>query len=299
MSTAAPSKHLATRQPMQPLQSTSFPLRAPAFLTTPSQPPASASQTTPAEFRRPSLRAAWYWENRKAPNRWYWAAVTVLCTMACLSGYLQYRTHQGDFQSQDLTWGIIWSQSTLMLSMWLLPLALGGFAAQIAVGEHQGRNWQRMSANRLETAMVAGKLLHGLQVAVATTAILVLTTTLTGLMAGFGLPDLTSYLPRFGAVALGMWVILTLVTWLGAVLRSFTTTMTTVVLGTIAGTAMFLTAQPLSVLNPMTALTRATASLNPGAIASADSAASDSLISVAWVTLFALALLRTVKTAVR
>ena len=62
---------------------------------------------------------------------------------------------------------------------------------------------------------------------------------------------------------------------------------------------MFLTAQPLSVLNPMTALTRATASLNPGAIASADSAASDSLISVAWVTLFALALLRTVKTAVR
>jgi len=33
---------------------------------------------------------------------------------------------------------------------------------------------------------------------------------------------------------------------------------------------MLLVARPLSVLNPMTALTRATASLNPGAIASAD-----------------------------
>ena len=285
--------------PSHAMHSYSTPLTSPGLPTTSPHPTDLTARPPDAVRRRPSVRAAWYWENRKAPNRWYWGAVTALCTLASLSGYLQYRTHQSEFQARGNTWDIIWPQSTLVLSMWLLPLVMSGFAAQITTGEHQGDNWQRMRANRLETAMVAGKLLHGLQVAVATTAILVLTTTLTGLMAGFGLPDLTSYLPRFGAVALGMWVILTLVTWLGAVLRSFTTTMTTVVLGTIAGTAMFLTAQPLSVLNPMTALTRATASLNPGAIASADSAASDSLISVAWVTLFALALLRTVKTAVR
>ena len=285
--------------PSHAMHSYSTPLTSPGLPTTSPHPTDLTARPPDAVRRRPSVRAAWYWENRKAPNRWYWGAVTALCTLASLSGYLQYRPHQSEFQARGNTWDIIWPQSTLVLSMWLLPLVMSGFAAQITTGEHQGDNWQRMRANRLETAMVAGKLLHGLQVAVATTAILVLTTTLTGLMAGFGLPDLTSYLPRFGAVALGMWVILTLVTWLGAVLRSFTTTMTTVVLGTIAGTTMFLMAQPLSVLNPMTALTRATASLNPGAIASADSAASDSLISVAWVTLFALALLRTVKTAVR
>nr|WP_232023141.1 histidine kinase [Actinomyces viscosus] len=64
--------------------------------------------------------------------------------------------------------------------------------------------------------MIAGKLLHGLQVAVATTAILVLTTAITGLVAGFGPMGLAAYLPRFAAVALGMWVILTFVTWLGS-----------------------------------------------------------------------------------
>ena len=274
--------------------STALPLPA-----APARPPARTARPPRPRPAGPSVRAAWAWENRKASNRWYWAALAALCALGMAGSWYRYTSFRAEFDAQGTTWLAVWSQATLLPTMLFLPLLVAALTAQTAAGEHQGRNWQRMSANRLETAMVAGKLLHGLQVAVATTAILVLTTTLTGLMAGFGLPDLTSYLPRFGAVALGMWVILTLVTWLGAVLRSFTTTMTTVVLGTIAGTAMFLTAQPLSVLNPMTALTRATASLNPGAIASADSAASDSLISVAWVTLFALALLRTVKTAVR
>ena len=285
--------------PSHAMHSYSTPLTSPGLPTTSPHPTDLTARPPDAVRRRPSVRAAWYWENRKAPNRWYWGAVTALCTLASLSGYLQYRTHQSEFQARGNTWDIIWPQSTLVLSMWLLPLVMSGFAAQITTGEHQGDNWQRMRANRLETAMVAGKLLHCLQVAVATTAILILTTAVTGLVAGFSLLGLTAYFPRFGATVLGMWGILTFVTWLGTMLRSFATTMITVVLGTIAGTAMFLTAQPLSVLNPMTALTRATASLNPGAIASADSAASDSLISVAWVTLFALALLRTVKTAVR
>ena len=135
MSTAAPSKHLATRQPMQPLQSTSSPLRAPSLLTTPSQPPASASQTTPAESRRPSVRAAWYWENRKAPNRWYWVAVSVLCSLASLGGYLQYRDYQDDLQARGISWDLLWPQSTLMLSLLFLPLALGAFEAQVAAGD--------------------------------------------------------------------------------------------------------------------------------------------------------------------
>ncbi|VEI18949.1 hypothetical protein [Actinomyces viscosus] len=66
-----------------------------------------------------AVRTAWYWENRKAPNWWYWAAVTVLCTLSSLSGYLQYRTYQADLPAQGITWDALWPHSTLLLSMWL------------------------------------------------------------------------------------------------------------------------------------------------------------------------------------
>ena len=258
--------------------------------------PADRTAWTPAAARlRASVRAAWYWENRKAPNRWYWGAVTALCTLSSLSGYLQYRTYQNELQPQGITWDALWPHSTLPLSMWLLPLVLSVFAAQIAAGERQGDGWRRMRANPLETIMIVGKLLHGLQVAVATTAILVLTTAITGLLAGFSLLGLAAYLPRFGTTVLGMWVILTFITWLGVLMRSFTTTIITAVLGTIAGTAMLLTAHPLSVLIPMTALPRATAPLDPGAMTSPGSAAIDGLVCLMWVAALALALLQTVR----
>ena len=291
MSTAAPSTFPAPSHTMSSVSPTV--LTTPGFPTTPTHP--AGSRTPAAVRRRPSVRAAWYWENRKAPNWWYWAAVTVLCTLSSLSGYLHYRTHQSEFQAQGITWDVLWTQSTLVLSRWLLPLALGGFAAQITTGERRGRSWQQMRANRLEATVVAGKLLHGLQVAVATTAILVLTTAITGLVAGFSPMGLAAYLPRFAAVALGTWVILTFVTWLGLMMRSYAATMAAVLLGAVAGTAMLLAARPLSALNPMTALTRATASLSPGVMTSPGSAATDCLISLMWVVILALALLLTVR----
>jgi len=241
------------------------------------------------------VRAAWYWENRKSPNRWYWIAVTILCSLGSLSGYLQYRTYRSQFEAQGITWEITWSQSTLLLSMLFLPLALGAFAAQISSSEHQGRNWQRMSATGLETTMVAGKLLHGLQVAVLTTAVLVLTIAVAGLASGFSPIGLVAYLPRFAVVALGMWVILTFVTWLGAVMTSFATTMSTVLLSTIAGMAMLLAARPLSVLNPAASLTRTTSAMSPGNVASPGAAAFEGVICLVWVALLALALRRAVR----
>jgi len=241
------------------------------------------------------VRAAWYWENRKSPNRWYWIAVTILCSLGSLSGYLQYRTYRSQFEAQGITWEITWSQSTLLLSMLFLPLALGAFAAQIASSEHQGRNWQRMSATGLETTMVAGKLLHGLQVAVLTTAVLVLTIAVAGLASGFSPIGLVAYLPRFAVVALGMWVILTFVTWLGAVMTSFATTMSTVLLSTIAGMAMLLVARPLSVLNPAASLTRTTSALSPGYVTSPGAAAFEGVICLVWVVLLTLALRRAVR----
>jgi len=241
------------------------------------------------------MRAAWYWENRKSPNRWYWIAVTILCSLGSLSGYLQYRTYRSQFEAQGVTWEITWSQATLLLSMVFLPLALGAFAAQIASNEHQGRNWQRMSATGLETTMVAGKLLHGLQVAVLTTTVLVLTTAVAGLASGFSLIGLVAYLPRFAVVALGMWVILTFVTWLGAVMTSFATTMSTVLLSIIAGMAMLLVARPLSVLNPAASLTRTTSAMSPGYVTSLGAAAFEGVICLVWVVLLTLALRRAVR----
>ena len=281
--------------PSHAMHSYSTPLTSPGLPTTSPHPTDLTVRTPDAVRRRPSVRAAWYWENRKAPNRWYWGAVTALCTLASLSGYLQYRPHQSEFQARGNTWDIIWPQSTLVLSMWLLPLVMSGFAAQITTGEHQGDNWQRMRANRLETAMVAGKLLHGLQVAVLTTAVLVLTTAVTGLALGFNLVGLVAYLPRFAVVALGMWVILTFVTWLGAVMTSFATTMSTVLLSIIAGMAMLLVARPLSVLNPAASLTRTTSAMSPGYVTSLGAAAFEGVICLVWVVLLALALRRAVR----
>ena len=259
-----------------------------------STPPAPSRAMSPTPLStsnlptstRPADRTAW------TPAA---ARLRALCTLSSLSGYLQYRTYQNELQPQGITWDALWPHSTLPLSMWLLPLVLSVFAAQIAAGERQGDGWRRMRANHLETIMIVGKLLHGLQVAVATTAILVLTTAITGLLAGFSLLGLAAYLPRFGTTVLGMWVILTFITWLGVLMRSFTTTIITAVLGTIAGTAMLLTAHPLSVLIPMTALPRATAPLDPGAMTSPGSAAIDGLVCLMWVAALALALLQTVR----
>ena len=290
MSTTAPVTRSTAGRPLRPAQHPST-LPGPSGPSTTPQPTILSRSAPPAPQSRPSVRAAWYWENRKAPNRWYWVAVTILCSLGSLSGYLQYRSYRSQFEAQGATWEITWSQSTLLLSMLFLPLALGAFAAQIASSEHQGRNWQRMSATGLETAMVAGKLLHGLQVAALTTAVLALTTAVTGLALGFNLVGLVAYLPRFAVVALGMWVI----TWLGAVMTSFATTISTVLLSTIAGMAMLLAARPLSVLNPAASLTRTTSAMSPGNVASPGAAAFEGVICLVWVALLALALRRAVR----
>ena len=96
-------------------------------------------------------------------------------------------------------------------------------------------------------------------------------------------------------VALGMWVILTFVTWLGTIMRSFATTMTTVLLSTIAGMAMLLVARPLSVLNPAASLTRTTSAMSPGYVTSLGAAAFEGVICLVWVVFLALALRRAVR----
>lgn len=244
----------------------------------------------PAAARRPSVRAAWYWERRKAPNRWYWPLTVVLCSLGALIGYMQYRDYQDAFEAQEATWEVVWAQSTLMLSMLFLPLAVAAFTAQAASGEHAGRNWQRMAANRLEGVMVVGKLLHALQAALFTALILVGEITATGLLLGFDAADLARYLPRVVPVTLAVWAIEVLVMWLGVVLESFAAMMTTVFLITVTGLALSLAAPALAAIDPMGLLTLACSSYSPRDTASPGSVLTASVVCLAWVGILALAL---------
>ena len=142
----------------------------------------------------PSILAASYtssgmtwraWENRKASNRWYWAALAALCALGMAGGWFQYTSFRAEFEAQGLTWLALWGQSTLLPTMLFLPLLVAALTAQTAAGEHQGRNWQRMNANRLQGAMVAGKVLQMAQNSLLTALVLLGEFIVTGLLLGF------------------------------------------------------------------------------------------------------------------
>ena len=148
----------------------------------------------------PSVRAAWVWENRKASSRWYWVALVVLCTLGMASGSSQYVSYRDVFDAQGASWLAVWGQATLLPSMMFIPLLVGALIAQIAAGEHAGRNWQRMNANRLQDAMILGKILHMAQVALLSALVLLVEFVITGLLLGFDPAGLGPYAERIVAV---------------------------------------------------------------------------------------------------
>ena len=174
----------------------------------------AAPARTPAHTERPprprpagpSVRAAWAWENRKASNRWYWAALAALCALGMAGGWFQYTSFHAEFEAQGLTWLALWGQSTLLPTMLFLPLIVAALTAQTAAGEHQGRNWQRMNANRLQGAMVAGKVLHMAQTALLTALVLLGEFIVTGLLLGFDPAELGPYAARLVPIALSVQI---------------------------------------------------------------------------------------------
>ena len=55
--------------------------------------PAHAARPPRSRLAKPSVRAAWAWENRKARNWWYWPALALLCAGGMAIGratYLEY-----------------------------------------------------------------------------------------------------------------------------------------------------------------------------------------------------------------
>ena len=243
-------------------------------------------------LRRPSVRAAWLWENRKASNLWYWPALALLCAVGLLSGYAQFMEYRTEFLAQGTTWAVIWGQGSLMSSMLFIPLAVGAFIAQSVAGEHEGRNWQRMSASGLMVTMVAGKLLHTLQTALATTLVFLTEFVLTGLLLGFNPAELGPYMARVVPVALSVWVVEVFVMWVGTIASSFAAIVSILLLTTIGGFALSLVAPPLAGLYPLSLITSAFASRQPDSIASMDSMLVAGSIAVAWVVVWTSALLR-------
>ena len=260
----------------------------------------AAPARTPAHTERPprprpagpSVRAAWAWENRKASNRWYWAALAALCALGMAGGWFQYTSFHAEFEAQGLTWLALWGQSTLLPTMLFLPLIVAALTAQTAAGEHQGRNWQRMNANRLQGAMVAGKVLHMAQTALLTALVLLGEFIVTGLLLGFDPAELGPYAARLVPIALSVLAIEVFVAWLGVVMTSFASVMTTVLVVTIAGCAMTLIAPVVSALYPLSLMTAACASRDPGSIDSMGSIALTSAIAVAWALAWTTALRR-------
>lgn len=260
----------------------------------------AAPARTPAHTERPprprpagpSVRAAWAWENRKASNRWYWAALAALCALGMAGGWFQYTSFRAEFEAQGVTWLALWGQSTLLPTMLFLPLLVAALTAQTAAGEHQGRNWQRMNANRLQGAMVAGKVLHMAQTALLTALVLLGEFIVTGLLLGFDPAGLGPYALRLVPIALSVLAIEAFVAWLGVVMTSFASVMTTVLVVTIAGCAMTLIAPVVSALYPLSLMTAACASRDPGSIDSMGSIALTSAIAVAWALAWTTALRR-------
>lgn len=246
---------------------------------------------------RPSIWAAWRWENRKAANRWYWPVLVVVCGIGQAMGYGQYVTYRDEFIAQDLTWAALWGQAILLPSMLFIPLAVGAFVAQAATGEHEGRNWQRMAANRLAGTMIWGKLLHTLQVGVATTLVFVVEFVITGLLLGFDPFGLVPYLARSVPVALAVWAIEVFVAWTGVVLDSFAAIMTTLLVATLCGLAVSMAVPTLASIYPLSLVTAASSARQLGSIAAMETMTTASIIAVGWVTIWTVALRRAVARA--
>ena len=269
--------------------STSTRLSLPAA---PARPPARTERPPRPRPAGPSVRAAWAWENRKASNRWYWAALAALCALGMAGGWSQYTSFRAEFEAQGATWLAVWSQATLLPTMLFIPMLVGALTAQTAAGEHQGRNWQRMNANRLQGAMVAGKLLHMAQTALLTALVLLGEFIVTGLLLGFDPAELGPYAARLVPIALSVLVIEVFVAWLGVVMTSFASVMTTVLVATIAGCAATLIVPAVSALYPLSLMTAACAPRDPGSIDSMGSIALTSAIAAAWALAWATALRR-------
>ena len=143
--------------------------------------------------------------------------------------------------------------------------------------------------------MIAGKLLHGLQVGFLTAVVFFIEFAVTGMLLGFDLAGLAPFLPRIATMTLAVWAIEAFVMWLGTVLKSFAAIMITVLIGVVLGFPLSTMMPPLAVLDPLALLTSASAARSLEDISSPGSLLASSIVCLVWVGALTLALRRSVK----
>lgn len=267
---------------------------SPSFKTPPSHSPASTTARPLRAAAAPSIRAAWQWENHKAAAWWYWVALAVLCGVGMANGASNYLEYRAEFTDQGVTWLAVWGQATLLTTMLAFPLLVGSFVAQIAVGEHSGRNWQRMRANQMDDTMLQGKLIHMAQIALLTTLVLLVEFVITGLLLDFSLVEIGPYLLRAVPIALAVFAMELFVAWLGIVVTSFASIMTLVLLGTVLGSVLVLMVPQIAPYFPFSLVTAACSSRDLGNVESMWSILTIAVISTGWACVWAMALRRAV-----
>lgn len=279
--------HAHQANPGQPAPSHQAPPHGFPATQRPSNHPSATGET--GQQVSPSIVAAWIWENRKSSNRWFWATTALLNALALLLGRSQYVKYQAEFEVQNLTWEVIWGQSTIWSTLFFIPILIGAFIAQNASAEHEGRNWQRMSANQLSKVMVWGKVAHLVQTALLVALLMFTETIITGLMMGFDLAKIGPLVARIVPVTLSILVVELVVAWLGIRLTSFAAIMTTALGATLVGLTLTLIQPAIAQFFPFSLTTAACASRDVANLGSVTAIALSCVISLAWalVWLFA------------
>lgn len=240
-------------------------------------------------------RAALRWEQRKAHAWWFHAVTALVWGLSCWLGAGQYREYRAEFEAQGVTWTALWAQSSMLPSMFFIPLTMASVVAQICGNEHEGRNWSRMAANQLDDSLFVGKLLHTLGLSVAACLVFAVEFAVTGLLVGFPAGGLVALLPRIVPMSLGLWAISLVTLWLGIRMSSFAGTMTTVFVATIAGLGLTLVVPPLAALYPMSLLTAASGARQADSVTSMGSIAVATIICALWCAVLAMASRRAMK----
>ena len=248
--------------------------------------------------KRPSVTAAFHWEMHKAGNLWYWLATVLFDAIGMFNGWDQYISYRRDFQSQGVTWAAVWGQTILLPSMVFMPILVAAFAAQIEANEHRGRNWQRLNASGTASTATAGKMLHGLFASFLTIVIFELEFIVVGMGEGFSLFQIGPYLLRAIPMIMSAWAIMTLTQAIAARAESFASTMSIMLLLTLAGCALSVIAPTLAMPYPLALITTASAARDLGNIASASSIIASTVVSALWVLIGALIFRRLIRKAI-
>lgn len=248
--------------------------------------------------KRPSVVAALRWEMRKGGNLWYWLATVLFDAIGMFLGRDQYVSYRREFQAQGVTWTAVWGQAILLSSMVFMPILVAAFAAQIEANEHRGRNWQRLNASGTAGTAMAGKMLQGLFASFMTVAVFELEFIAVGMNTGFGLSQIGPYLLRAVPMTMAVWAIMTLTQAIAARTGSFASTMSIMLLLTLAGCALTLVAPTLAIPYPLALITTASAARDLGNLASVSSVIASTLAAALWVLIGALAFRRLTRKAI-